>query len=117
MVTQLDNVLEPLLEQSRRAIGFAPSVDICYVGKNNVAVRLDGHGKRIQFTCSSSLEGIEKQFAKFISEVLSTTRREIYQRPEMRLNWDDIVDFDGPVRAVGEPIEINWREYGGYSNV
>lgn len=142
MITQLDNVLEPLLEKSFQAIGFAPSVNIHYVDKDHVDVYLTGYNIRVSHTYDSLLEGIEKQFVEFISEVQEIMRREnsqyrsineifneiddIFegvQRPPQRREWRGRVTVDEPeqasIRAIERPLDISLWEgaYGRYSNV
>lgn len=122
MITQLDNVLEPLLEKSRQVIGFAPSVNIHYVDQDHVDVYLTGYNIRVAHTYNSLLEGIEKQFAEFISEVQEIMRRENSQYrsineifneiddifdetqiPPQRREWRGRITIDEPDRT------INWR--------
>lgn len=95
MITQLDNILEPLLERSRRGTGLTPSVDIHYIDKDHVDVYLTGHNVRVRHTYNSLLEGIEKQFDEFISEVQLTIERE---RDQYRT-----------VREILNEIEPTWR--------
>lgn len=124
MITQLDNVLEPLLEKSRQVIGFAPSVNIHYVDKDHVDVYLTGYNIRVSHTYNSLLEGIEKQFTEFISEVQEIMRREESQYLRAHRSVGEILndlsdlleepqqttwrrEYDGDIFAR-EPIEVTW---------
>ena len=107
MITQLDNVLEPLLEKSFQAIGFAPSVNIHYVDKDHVDVYLTGYNIRVSHTYDSLLEGIEKQFVEFISEVQEIMRRENSQYRSINEIFNEIDDiFEGVQRP---PQRTDWR--------
>lgn len=123
MITQLDNVLEPLLEKSRHAIGLAPSVDIHYIDKDHVDVYLTGYNIRVSHTYNSLLEGIEKQFVEFISEIQEIMRRENSQYRTASEIYDELNEIlDEPQRhiwnrewngriTIDEPGRIiNWRE-------
>lgn len=113
MITQLDNTLEPLLEKSCQAIGFSPSVNIHYVDKDHVDVYITGYNIRVSHTYNSLLEGIEKQFVEFISEVQEIMRRESSQYRSINEIFNEIDDiFDEPDHVNEspiEPIEIDWR--------
>ena len=112
MITQLDNVLEPLLEKSHQAIGFAPSINIYYVDKDHVYVYLTGYNIRVSHTYNSLLEGIEKQFVEFISEVQEIARRENSQHRSINEIFNEIDDiFEQPQRHIWN------REWTGGVNV
>lgn len=118
MITQLDNVLTPLIKHCKNVLGYAPIVSIDYLDEDHVQVRLHEGDMQITEHYNSFLEGIKNQFEAFISMALEEVRlRHQYSYDGLRCRplRDIQEELDEIDTALNRPVYQ--REWTGGVNV